>query len=322
MRALSVESMVESGASVIREEAEALTLLAETLDHRFAEAVELLVQTPGRIVLSGMGKSGHIARKIAATLSATGSAAYFLHPGEASHGDLGMLREDDLLLLLSNSGQTPEIAAVLSHAERLKVPAIAITAGAESMVARRSTVALLLPLCSEACPEGIAPTTSTTMMLALGDALAVSAMRKRGISRTQLAHWHPGGRIGWGMQTIKAFIGEGEPLPLVRADASARDVVLEMTSFGKGVAGVVDAEGDLIGVITDGDLRRAFDRMLIAVAGDIMSRDPITIAKHASVDDAIARMQQNKITVLFVMETETSRRPWGLLHIHDLRLNV
>lgn len=322
MRVLSVESIIEAGAAVIRQEAEALVLLADELDLQFAKAVDLLVRAPGRVVLVGMGKSGHIARKIAATLSATGSAAYFLHPGEASHGDLGVLREGDLLLVLSNSGQTPEITAVLSHAERLNVPVIGITAGAESMLARRANITLLLPGCSEACPEGVAPTTSTTMMLALGDALAVSAMRKRGVSRTELARWHPGGRIGWGLQTIEAFIGRNEALPLVRPETSARDVVLEMTSCGKGIAGVVDADGDLVGVITDGDLRRAFDRMLIAVAGEIMSRDPITIAKGASIDDAIERMQENKITVLFVMETETSRRPWGLLHIHDLRLNA
>lgn len=320
MEVVSVQNIVEHGAEVIRTEAAALAMLARQLDAEFAAAVDLLIGARGRIILAGMGKSGHIARKIAATLSATGSAAYYLHPGEASHGDLGVMRSGDVAMVLSNSGETPEVVAVLTHARRLAVPVIAITAGTESMLARDASITLVLPSCGEACPEGIAPTTSTTMMLALGDALAVAAMRRRGISRDDLAHWHPGGRIGWGMQTIAALVRRSEPLPLVRPETSARDVVLEMTSCGKGIAGVVDASGDLMGVITDGDLRRAFDRMLIAVAGEIMTRNPVTIAKDASVDDALARMQENKVTVLFVMEKAGSRRPWGLLHIHDLQL--
>lgn len=322
MEVSSVETTIHHGADVIRTEATALVMLADHLGTEFAAAVELLVGARGRIIMAGMGKSGHIARKIAATLSATGSAAYYLHPGEASHGDLGMMRSGDVLLVLSNSGETPEVMAVLTHAERLAVPVIAMTAGADSMLARSASITLVLPDCGEACPEGVAPTTSTTMMLALGDALAVAAMRKRGTSRNELAHWHPGGRIGWGLQTLGALVRRTEPLPLVRPEASARDVVLEMTSYGKGVAGVVDETGDLVGVITDGDLRRAFDRMLLAVAGELMSRDPVTITKDATVDEALARMQENKITVLFVMEKAGSRRPWGLLHIHDLRLGA
>jgi len=322
MEVIGVQDTIHHGAEVIRTEAAALSLLAGQLGTEFAAAVELLVGARGRIILVGMGKSGHIARKIAATLSATGSAAYYLHPGEASHGDLGVMRSGDVVMVLSNSGETPEVVAVLMHAQRLAVPVIAMTAGAASMLARNASITLALPACGEACPEGVAPTTSTTMMLALGDALAVAAMRRRGVSRNDLAHWHPGGRIGWGMQTVAALVRRNVPLPLVRPEASARDVVLEMTSCGKGVAGVVDAAGDLVGVITDGDLRRAFDRMLIAVAGEIMTGNPVTIAKDASVDDAIARMQENKVTVLFVMEKAGSRRPWGLLHIHDLQLGA
>lgn len=322
MTVVSVQNIIEHGASVIRAEAAALAGLADRLDSRFAAAVDLLVGTRGRIILAGMGKSGHIARKIAATLSATGSAAYYLHPGEASHGDLGVMRSGDLLLVLSNSGETPEVVAVLMHAQRLSVPVVGITAGADSMLAHNATITLALPEFGEACPEGVAPTTSTTMMLALGDALAVAAMRKRGVSRDEIARWHPGGRIGWGLQTVEALVRRNEPLPLVRPETCARDVVLEMTSCGKGVAGVVDGDGQLVGVITDGDLRRAFDRMLIAVAGEIMTRDPVTITRESSIDDAIARMQENKITVLFVMESRQSRRPWGLLHIHDLRLGA
>ncbi|OAN66262.1 KpsF/GutQ family sugar-phosphate isomerase [Sphingomonas sp. TDK1] len=322
MTVVSVRNTIDHGAEVIRAEAAALTMLAGVLDTDFSAAVDLLVGARGRIILAGMGKSGHIARKIAATLSATGCAAYYLHPGEASHGDLGMMRSGDVLLILSNSGETPEVVAVLTHAQRLAIPVIAMTAGAKSMLARNASITLVLPDCGEACPEGVAPTTSTTMMLALGDALAVAAMRKRGTSRTDLAHWHPGGRIGWGLQTLEALVRRTEPLPLVRAETCARDVVLEMTSCGKGVAGVVDMHGDLIGVITDGDLRRAFDHMLLAVAGELMTRDPVTITKDATVDEAVARMQENKITVLFVMERSGSRRPWGLLHIHDLRLGA
>jgi arabinose-5-phosphate isomerase len=316
MQALATSSR-NYGTQVIRQEADALLLLAETLGTAFEDAVARIVAAKGRIILTGMGKSGHIARKIAATLSATGSPSYYLHPAEASHGDLGLMCADDVLVALSNSGETAELMPVVSHARSLALPMIAITARGESLLGRTAAVSLCLPEVPEACPEQIAPTTSSTMMLALGDALAVAAMRVRGVSRRDLASWHPGGRIGWQLMPVDSVLRRSDPLPLVTPDACMRDVIIEMTSCGKGVAGVVDDSGGLIGVITDGDLRRSFDKMLTATAGEIMTADPVRVPSSTPIADAITLMQDHKITVLFVM-AEDQRRPAGLVHVHDL----
>lgn len=318
----SASFALDSGKSVIRQEAAALFKLAGELDENFDAAIQLLLQTERRIIVTGIGKSGHIARKIAATLAATGSPAFFIHPAEASHGDLGMLMPGDCLLAFSNSGATPELTAILGHANRLLIPIISIASRTDSPLARQSDVHLSLPRVEEACPVRIAPTTSTTMMLALGDALAIAVMRMRGITRHDLALLHPGGNIGRRLLPVDQIIGEDPLLPLVTPETKMRDVILEMTSIGKGVAGVVDDMGDLIGIITDGDLRREFDRISIATAQDIMNRHPITIASGTTLEDAYILLNDAKVMVAFVMAADRPSKPVGLLHLHDLALGV
>lgn len=312
----------ESGKSVILQEAAALHQLAEALDGHFDAAVRLLLNTEKRIIVTGIGKSGHIARKVAATLAATGSPAFFIHPAEASHGDLGMLMPGDSLLAFSNSGATPELASILAHASRLSIPIISVASQMDSPLARQADVHLSLPRVEEACPVRIAPTTSTTMMLALGDALAIAVMRLRGITRHDLALLHPGGNIGRRLMPVEQILQVEAALPLVQADTKMRDVVLEMTSVGKGVAGVVDETGHLIGIITDGDLRRSFDRIAIASASDIMTHEPVTIPSGTTLEDAYVLLNDARITVAFVMAQDDPGRPVGVLHIHDLALGV
>lgn len=311
---------LDSGRAVIRHEAAALNLLAETLDSHFDRAVDQIFRTEHRLVVSGVGKSGHVGRKIAATFAATGTSSFFLHAGEAGHGDLGMVTAGDVLLVLSNSGNSRELGPLLAHARRLLVPTIAIVSNLRSPLAKAADIVLALPQAAEACPARIAPTTSTTMMLALGDALAVTIMRRRGLTRADLALWHPGGTIGSRLAPVEEVIDCDDPLPLVRADAPMRDVVLEMTSAGKGVTGVVDERGGLIGIVTDGDVRRAFDQVLMARARDIMTPDPITVPRGTSVEDVLTVMNEAKITVVFVTEPGNPRRPIGIAHIHDLVL--
>jgi arabinose-5-phosphate isomerase len=314
--------VVESGRSVIQQEAAALLDLAQNLDDSFCSAVRLIINTDRRVVVTGIGKSGHVARKIAATLAATGTPAYFVHAAETAHGDLGMLMRGDCLLALSNSGTTPELQAILSFAARLDIPIVGIASREDSPLARISTVYLHLPKAEEACPVKIAPTTSTTMMLALGDALAIAIMRIRGISLQDLAQWHPGGNIGRRLMPVEQLVRRDDPLPLVSTETPMRDVILEMTSISKGVAGVVDENGELIGIITDGDLRREFDRIAIAKAGDIMTRQPVTIASGTLVEDAYALLNEAKVTVAFVMDAVRRSKPIGLLHLHDIAIGL
>lgn len=318
MRAALIISSRQAGRSVIDQEAASLSALSDSLDDNFDRAVDQIVATTGRIIVAGMGKSGLICRKIAATLSATGSPAFFLHPAEASHGDLGSLQPNDLLLILSNSGATPELRPMIAYARRIGVSLVAIGSRPSSELMRQADIAIRLPRVAEACPENIAPTTSTTMMLALGDALAIAAMQSRGISRDDLIRWHPGGTIGWQQLEIDALVRHHEPLPLVSPGAGMRDVVIEMTSIGKGVAGVVDDDGSLIGVITDGDLRRAFDHMLLATAREVMTSAPKTVVSGTTIEATHQLMSEAKITVVFVMDRIDPRKPIGLVHIHDL----
>lgn len=320
MTAEARSSVLDAGIAVIQQETRGLSQLAQSLDERFADAVRLITETTGRVVVAGMGKSGHICRKIAATLSATGSPSFFLHPAEASHGDLGALQQGDTLLMLSNSGSTPELRALVNYALERGMPMIAIASAPRSWLIQAADVGLILPKVAEACPERIAPTTSSTMMLAMGDALAVAAMRSRGVSRDDLVGWHPGGNIGRDAMPVSAVLRQGDPLPLVAAHAGMRDVVIEMTSVGKGVAGVVDGQGDLVGIITDGDLRRAFDRMLTANATEIMTPAPKTVCARTTVAEARKLMTDARITVMFVMDPDWPTRPAAVLHIHDLAM--
>ena len=312
------DDIVEIGRAVILQEAQALHSLVAAMDDRFGQAVDLILSTEGRVIVTGVGKSGHIGRKLSATLAATGTASFFLHASEAAHGDLGMVLPGDTLLVLSNSGYSRELRPLIGYARRFAIPIVAIVSRLDSPLAKAADILLPLPETPEACPARIAPTTSTTMTLAMGDALAIGAMNRRGITRTELALWHPGGEIGSRLAPIEEVIDRDEPLPLVRGDAPMREVVFEMTSGGKGVAAVVDEDGALIGVITDGDLRRAFDQVLTARARDIMTPHPVTVSRDAPVEEVLALMNARKITVLFVTEADDPTRPIGIAHIHDL----
>ncbi|MDB5690433.1 MAG: KpsF/GutQ family sugar-phosphate isomerase [Sphingomonas bacterium] len=305
------------GREVVGLEAAALGKLAEAMDESFVHAVSLILRVPGRVVVSGMGKSGHIGRKIAATFASTGTPAVFVHPAEASHGDLGMLITGDALLVLSNSGRTPELRSIMMRAKSLMVPMVAIAAQAGSPVMQAADVRLLLPRTREACPVNIAPTTSTAMMLGLGDALAMALMRARGVSRDRLHALHPGGMIGQRLMPVSAVMHAGDRMPLVTADASMREVIVTMTTMSFGVAGVVDEERRLIGIITDGDLRRHIDELMSSCAGDVMTRGPVTVTLDSMTEDAIALMNANRITSLFVVSSAEPWVPVGLVHIHD-----
>jgi arabinose-5-phosphate isomerase len=308
------------GVSVIRQEANALALLADSLDMNFDLAVRAILATNGRVVVSGMGKAGHVGRKIAATLSSTGSPAIFIHPAEASHGDLGMVQRSDTLLALSNSGATTELLPIVRHMRAIAATVVAVTGRQPSPLSRYADVTVLLPEVNEACPEGIAPTTSSTMMLALGDALAIAAMQARGFTRADLMLLHPGGSIGWRSQPVERLIRYNLPLPLVTPDTSLHDVILKITEGGKGIAGIIDEKGLLIGVITDGDLRRVFEANLASTAGQVMSRQPRTVPANATIGDAAALMADAKITVIFVTDPQIEDRPIGLVHVHDLAM--
>lgn len=314
---LSRENILSHGRTVLDVEAGALAQLSQALDEDFARAVELILKTKGRVVVSGMGKSGHIARKMAATFASTGTPAIFVHPGEAAHGDLGMLLADDLLVMLSNSGGTPELRPIQHYASRLGCSIVAITSQRHSPIGKAASACLTLPRVRETCPLNISPTTSTTLMLALGDALAVATMSVRGISREQLERLHPGGAIGSRLLPINDIMHVGDQVPLVPADLPMRDVLVTMTEKSFGIAGVVDPSGRLIGTITDGDLRRDIDRVLMCVAADMMTVNPKTIIDGTFVEDAMAILTANKITALFVMDHAAPDKPIGLVHIHD-----
>ncbi|MFD1952442.1 SIS domain-containing protein [Sphingomonas arantia] len=317
---------LREGRSVIAIEAAALSRLRETLDDSFADAVELLLTLPGRVIVTGMGKSGHIARKIAATLASTGTPALFVHPAEAAHGDLGMMIPGDALIMLSNSGGTTELKPMIGHAAVLGMPIIAISARRNSTLMRAATIRLLLPAAAEACPANIAPTTSTAMMLALGDAMAMATMHERGLSRDGFQALHPGGTIGLRLMRVAAVMHCDEEMPVVPADTSMREVVLTMTRLTFGIAGVVDDAGRLIGVITDGDLRRHVDALMTGTARDVMTHDPITIGAASFAEDALALMNDHKITALFVTGGDGADGqdvPVGVVTIHDfLRLGL
>lgn len=313
----SRQAILAQGRDVLDAEASAIGQLSQCLDDEFARAVELILAGRGRVVVSGMGKSGHIARKMAATFASTGTPAIFVHPGEAAHGDLGMLLADDLLVMLSNSGATPELRPIQNYAARLGCEIIAITSQRHSPIGQIATACLTLPKVSESCPLNISPTTSTTLMLALGDALAVAVMSVRGISRAQLEQLHPGGAIGSRLMPVNEIMHGGDAMPLVAADLPMRDVLVTMTEKSLGLAGVVDASGRLLGAITDGDLRRGIDQVLTCVAADMMTPSPKTVSDGTYAEDALAIMTANRITALFVMDHADPDRPIGLVHIHD-----
>jgi arabinose-5-phosphate isomerase len=322
---LDSDALLATGRRVLRLEAEALAGFADSLDESFAQAVETILKARGRVIVSGMGKSGHVARKIAATFASTGTPAQFVHPAEASHGDLGMLTREDVALVLSNSGETPELRDIVAHTRRFRIPLIGVASRPGSALLLASDVELVLPNAPEACPVGLAPTTSTTLTLALGDALAVALMERRDFTLDHFRTFHPGGKLGAMLVKVRDLMHVGAAMPLVDASASMRDVLLEMSAKGFGVAGVRDAEGRLAGIVTDGDLRRHMDGLLDHNAGEVATADPRSIGPDALASEAVARMNEDRpVTCLFVLpEGQGKRAPLGLVHIHDcLRAGV
>ena len=316
----SSTDLLATGQRVIRREAGALQVLAEGLDGNFSKAVGLLMAAKGRVIVSGMGKSGHIARKIAATFASTGTPAHFVHPAEASHGDLGMVAQGDVLIVLSNSGETPELADILAHAKRFGIPLIGVASREGSTLMRQATVGILLPQVPEACETGIVPTTSTTMTLALGDALAIALMEHRAFTPEHFRVFHPGGKLGARLLKVRDLMHKDPPL--VTESLGMGEALLEISKRGFGVVGVTDANGDLAGIITDGDLRRHLDGLLTHVAGEVMTPNPRTIGPEALAGEALALMNDRKITCLLVTLPAT-RKAVGILHVHDcLRAGV
>jgi arabinose-5-phosphate isomerase len=310
---------VDVARSVLGTEAAGLNALAAALDDRFARAVDLLVQASGRVVVSGMGKSGHVGRKIAATFASTGTPALFVHPAEASHGDLGMIVAGDAVLALSNSGETAELADLVAHTRRFALPLVGITARGGSALAKAADVLLLLPDAAEACPMGLAPTTSTTMQMALGDALAVALLTRRGFSESDFRQFHPGGKLGARLKRVAELMHAGDAVPLGTPETPMDRALLLMTEKRFGCLGIVDAAGRLIGIITDGDLRRAMGPdLLLRHAGEVMTSSPRTIGPDALAAEALHAMtaRERPITSLFVVDP--AGRPAGILHLHDL----
>ncbi|GBD27274.1 Arabinose 5-phosphate isomerase KdsD [bacterium HR30] len=311
---------IERGRRVLQIEAEAVRALADRLDERFARALELLATCRGKIVVTGMGKSGIVCRKIAATLSSTGSPAVFLHAAEAAHGDAGVFVKGDTVVALSHSGETEEVLRLLPIIKRLALPLVAITGNLASSLARAADVALDVSVAEEACPLGLAPTASTTAALALGDALAVALLERRGFRAEDFAVLHPAGALGRRFLRVADLMHQGDAVPKVRPEAPFRDVLTEITQKRLGITAVVDAEDRLMGVITDGDLRRALERMeniREARAAHIMTTNPKVIAKDALAAHAVAEMERHAITALFIVE-EPELRLTGVIHLHDL----
>jgi arabinose-5-phosphate isomerase len=301
---------------VIRAEIDGLEQLSHTLDTAFGVALDLCTAARGRLIVTGIGKSGHVARKIAATLASTGTPAQFVHPAEASHGDLGMIGVEDAILALSNSGESAELADIIFYSRRFKIPLVAITGGRGSTLAEAADVVLPLPSAAEACPMGLAPTTSTTMMLALGDALALALLERKGFSTDDFQRFHPGGELGRRLLRVGEIMHTGASVPLVSPEAPMSEAILVMSAKSFGCCGVSGADGRLIGVITDGDLRRHMDERLLARrVGEVMHRNPKTITAAHLAAEALGLMNRFSITALFVVDD--SLRPAGFLHMHD-----
>jgi len=307
---------------VLETEAAAIRALIERLDERFDCAVSLLRQCRGRVILTGMGKSGIICRKIAATLSSTGTPAFFLHPAEAIHGDLGVVQQDDVVVALSYSGETDELILLLETIRRLGAKLIAITGNATSTLAQAADVALDCSVAEEACPMNLVPTASTTAALAIGDALAMTLLVEKGFRQEDFASLHPGGKIGKRLMRVEALMHSGKQCPMVRAKTRMRDVIYEMSSKGLGMTCVIDGEEDtLLGIITDGDLRRRMERggeILDLRAADVMTTRPVTVARATLAAEALNMMEQRKITSLIVVDPAEPARVAGVLQIHDL----
>jgi arabinose-5-phosphate isomerase len=313
----AVGAMTDRAREVIRLNIEALQALERSIDANVARACDVILSRPGYVVVTGMGKSGHIGGKIAATLASTGTNAFFVHPAEMSHGDLGMLRHDTTLLAISSSGESRELRDPLLFCQRNNIPVIGMTQRGSSFLARMSAVPLIMPSVAEACPNGLAPTTSTLMTLALGDALAMVLMDRRGFSAMDFGMHHPGGALGMSLQSVRDWMGDNHaPPPTVPLHAAFADVVARTTQGRKGAVAVVEDDGSLAGMITDGDIRRAFSQDVTQItAADIMSRSPITVTPDHRMSDVVDLLSANKISNLFVI---VDQRPVAIVHIAEL----
>ncbi len=317
------EQDIASAKRTIDKEVEALRMMENSFDESLTQALDLMQSCKGRVIVTGMGKSGHIARKIAATLASTGTPSFFVHPSEASHGDLGMLTTDDVVIAISNGGESKELADILLYCKRFNIPLIAITKNPDSTLGKNSNLVLRLPNDGEACPLGLAPTSSTTATLVMGDVLAIDLMERKGFSATDYKQRHPGGKLGAILSKVSDLMHTGSEMPLIGEDAIMQDALMEMTAKMLGCVGIVNKEGDLIGIITDGDLRRWMSPgLILEKVSTVMTKNPKTISPDALAVEALKTMNTTGkgITNLFVVD---GTKPIGLIHIHDcLRAGV
>ncbi len=316
-------SDIASAKRTIDKEVEALRMMENSFDESLTQALDLMQNCKGRVIVTGMGKSGHIARKIAATLASTGTPSFFVHPSEASHGDLGMLTTDDVVIAISNGGESKELADILLYCKRFSIPLVAITKNPESTLGKNSNLILKLPNDGEACPLGLAPTSSTTATLVMGDVLAIDLMERKGFSATDYKQRHPGGKLGAILSKVSDLMHSGSEMPIVGEDTIMQDALMEMTAKMLGCVGIVDKNGDLIGIITDGDLRRWMSPgLILEKVSTVMTKNPKTIGPDALAVEALKTMNTTGkgITNLFVVD---GKKPIGLIHIHDcLRAGV
>ena len=300
-------------------EIQAIEELRSLLDENLTKALDILTAAQGRVILTGMGKSGHIGKKIAASLASTGTPSFFMHPAEASHGDLGMVTEDDVIIAISNSGESKELIDVINYSKRFGIKLIAITKNIESSLGKAADIVLQLPNSKEAGPLGLAPTSSTTVTLVLGDIITVALIERKGFSAAEFNQRHPGGKLGSILQRVKDIMHSGSKMPLLNENAHINEIILEMTSKRLGCVGFINESGEFCGMFTDGDLRRCISQNLGSQkAKDIMTKNPITIDKDMFASEALKIMNQKKITNLFILE---DKKPIGVIHIHDLLIN-
>lgn len=312
---------IQSARRTIEKEIDALKVLESELNGNLSKALDIMQNIKGRVIITGMGKSGHIGSKIAATLASTGTPSFFVHPGEASHGDLGMLTKDDAVIAISNSGETKELSDIIIYCKRYGIPLIAMTKNPASALGKAGDVLLKLPDNGEACPLGLAPTSSTTATVVLGDILAIALLERKGFSKTDFRQRHPGGKLGAFLQKVADLMHKGDEIPLISDTADMQEALLVMTSKMLGCVGITDSQGHLKGMITDGDLRRCMsNNMFTRKAVDVMTKNPKTIGADVLAVEALALMNEKHITQLFVMN---DNRPVGIIHLHDcLRAGV
>jgi arabinose-5-phosphate isomerase len=316
----SAQDATDSALRSVRSFQDGLSAVAAALEDGlsapFAEAVRIMHAITGRVIVTGVGKSGHIGSKLAATLASTGTPAFFVHPAEANHGDLGMIAKDDVIIAMSWSGETGELKGILSYSRRYRIPLIAITSGEKSTLAREADIVLRLPKVVEACPHGLAPTTSTMMQLAIGDALAIALLEARGFTAGDFHQFHPGGTLGAALTHIGEIMHKGERIPLVKSGSLMGEAIIEISSKGFGCVGIIDPNGTLAGIITDGDLRRHIGKDLLSMAVDeVMTRNPKTVPSNTLVAKALDLVNSSKITALMIVG---EGRPVGIVHLHDL----